>query len=180
MVAGLARVTPLAHSAPFAPLLGVGLLLGLEGCASHTPMTSSAESAAKASTQPETAALESAARSQTCSAGSADCDGNAANACEALLAKDPKNCGACGVTCAAQNGEGSCLGGTCRMVFCIPGHCDLDGDPKNGCECARFPPFDDRDVRRTLTPKALTVATCRVTINPFPTQRAGHTPTLPR
>jgi hypothetical protein len=20
------------------------------------------------------------------------------------------------------------------MVFCIPGHCDLDGDPKNGCE----------------------------------------------
>jgi hypothetical protein len=115
-------------------LVPVGLLLGLGSCALHAPATSAPESVAKESTQPETAAPASAPRLQNCSAGSADCDGNAANACEVVLANDPKNCGACGVTCAAQNGEGSCLGGTCRMVFCIPGHCDLDGDPKNGCE----------------------------------------------
>ncbi|MEI9950514.1 MAG: hypothetical protein WDO74_16400 [Pseudomonadota bacterium] len=58
----------------------------------------------------------------------------AANSCEAVLANDPNNCGACGVRCAGPNGESACLGGTCRMVYCIPGHCDLDGDPKNGCE----------------------------------------------
>jgi hypothetical protein len=42
--------------------------------------------------------------------------------------------GACGVRCAGANGESACINGACRMVRCIPGHCDLDGDPKNGCE----------------------------------------------
>jgi len=132
-MADLARVNTLAQSVAPASLLAVGLLLGLGSCASRAPVTTAAESAT-GSTQPETAALESAGRLQNCSAGRADRDGNAANACEAVLANDPKNCGACGVACTAQNGEGSCIGGTCRMVFCIPGHCDLDGDPKNGCE----------------------------------------------
>ncbi len=124
----------LAHSVSTASLLALGLMLGSGSCASHAPLTPSTEGTANGNAAPETAALESAGRLQNCSAGTADCDANPANACEAVLANDPKNCGACGVRCAAANGEGACLGGTCRMVFCIPGHCDLDGDPKNGCE----------------------------------------------
>ena len=110
-----------------ASLLAFGLLFGLASCAST-------ESTVKGSTPPEIAAREGAGQLQNCPANRADCDGSAANACEARLANDPKNCGTCGVDCAAANGESSCFGGTCRMVSCIPGHCDLDGDPKNGCE----------------------------------------------
>jgi len=132
-LAGLSRVNAFARLVSSALVAGA-LLLGLGSCASRSPLTSSAESAAKGSPRPETTARESTGQLQNCPAGSADCDGNAANACEAVLANDPKHCGACGVGCAAANGEGSCVGGTCRMVFCIPGHCDLDGDPKNGCE----------------------------------------------
>ena len=99
-------------------------LLGLGSCASRAPATVSTDSAAHQSPLPE----------RNCSPGTADCDGDLANACEVVLAEDSKNCGASGVQCAAANGESSCLRGTCRMVWCIPGHCDLDGDPKNGCE----------------------------------------------
>ena len=115
-------------------LLALGLLLGLGSCAARTPANASAESATNTNAQPGVVAPESAPGSQHCSSGTADCDGNADNACEAVLANDPKNCGACGVQCAGANGESACFSGTCRMVRCIPGHCDLDGDPKNGCE----------------------------------------------
>ena len=40
----------------------------------------------------------------------------------------------CGTQCVGAHGEGSCVQGACRMVSCIPGFCDLDGDFKNGCE----------------------------------------------
>jgi len=114
--------------------LALGLLFGLPSCAARAPANASAESVANASAPPETAAPESARRSQGCPPQTADCDGNPNNACETALANDAKNCGACGVRCAGANGESACVGGTCRMVHCIPGHCDLDGDPKNGCE----------------------------------------------
>jgi len=64
----------------------------------------------------------------------ADCDRNAANDCEAVLADDSLNCGVCGVQCAAPNAETACLGGTCRVISCTAGHCDADGEPANGCE----------------------------------------------
>src|SRR3954465_12251425 len=96
-------------------LLAVGLVLGLGNCAPRAPAASSVENSANGESR-----QESAARLQNCSTGSADCDANPANACEAALANDPKNCGACGVRCAAANGESSCVAGTCRMVYCIP------------------------------------------------------------
>ena len=113
-----------ARSLSSALLLATGLVLGLGSCASRAPATVSTDSAAHQSPLPE----------RICSPGIADCDRDPANACEVVLAEDPKNCGACGVQCAGANGESSCLHGTCRMVWCIPGHCDLDGDPKNRCE----------------------------------------------
>src|SRR6187551_3140027 len=128
-LAGVARVNKRPRSASSASLAVLGLLVGLLSCASRVPLASSAENAANAGPQ-----HDSAARLQNCPAGSADCDGKLTNTCEAILSSDPKNCGACGVRCAGANGESSCLDGTCRMVTCIPGHCDLDADPKNGCE----------------------------------------------
>lgn len=44
----------------------------------------------------------------TCSPGMADCDGVAATGCEAVLASDPKNCGACGIVCATTCKKGKC------------------------------------------------------------------------
>lgn len=75
-------------------------------------------------------------RLQDCSPGTADCDRDPKNGCEAVLAADLDNCGICGVTCAAINAEPGCLGGTCRVISCKPGYCDRDGDPDNGCEAA--------------------------------------------
>ncbi len=45
-----------------------------------------------------------------CMTGRTNCDANQANGCEASLASDVRNCGACGVVCAAGQ---SCLAGTC-------------------------------------------------------------------
>jgi hypothetical protein len=114
--------------------LAVGLLLGLGSCAARTPVNASAESATNTGAPTVAAAPEGVSQSRHCSGGTADCDGNPDNACETVLANDAKNCGACGVRCAGANGDSACFEGTCRMVHCIPGHCDLDGDPKNGCE----------------------------------------------
>lgn len=46
----------------------------------------------------------------TCAAGFGNCDANAANGCEATLASDPLNCGACGVACAPLQ---LCVAGAC-------------------------------------------------------------------
>ena len=117
------RVSGVGH----ASLLAFGLLFGLGSCAARAPANASSESATNQS-------AVAPVSSQHCSAGTADCDGNPDNACEITLASDAKNCGACGVQCAGANGDSACFGGKCRMVHCIPGHCDLDGDPQNGCE----------------------------------------------
>ncbi len=51
----------------------------------------------------------------TCvSSAFANCDGVAANGCEAFLAGDRFNCGACGVSC----GRGFCCGGACNFLPC--------------------------------------------------------------
>ena len=47
----------------------------------------------------------------TCNGGYADCDGNAANGCEAKLDSDGNNCASCGH---------SCLGGACSASACQP------------------------------------------------------------
>ena len=53
--------------------------------------------------------------SLTCATGYSDCDRDAVNGCEALLASDAANCGACGRQC--PTGQ-SCTGGAC--VSCPP------------------------------------------------------------
>jgi hypothetical protein len=52
----------------------------------------------------------------TCAAGSADCDGNPNNGCEANLSTDPANCGHCNVRCGVH---ANCSGGVC--VCQVPG-----------------------------------------------------------
>lgn len=47
-----------------------------------------------------------------CTAGTASCDGNDANGCEADVTSDPKNCGACGFDC----GAATCVAGMCQLT----------------------------------------------------------------
>ncbi len=69
-----------------------------------------------------------------CDVGAGDCDGAAANGCEAALSSDPSHCGACATACPARsNASTTCSSGTCGFT-CNPGTSDCDGDPTNGCE----------------------------------------------
>jgi hypothetical protein len=63
-----------------------------------------------------------------CSAGYADCDGDPATGCEANVATDVDNCGACG------NG---CPGATdpCQVAGCVDGACGLSTEA-DGTPCA--------------------------------------------
>ena len=70
----------------------------------------------------------------TCQSGFADCDGDLTNGCETDLTRDLKNCGACGVTCAAPNGTPACGGGVCRVTSCNAGYADCNSMAKDGCE----------------------------------------------
>jgi hypothetical protein len=51
----------------------------------------------------------------TCAPGFADCDGNAANGCEADLLTNGRNCGGCGIDCGLcpDGTPGECFGGSC-------------------------------------------------------------------
>lgn len=73
-------------------------------------------------------------RVESCTAGRADCDGDAANGCEVLLNNSAMNCGACGRACsAATRGRGVCSMGACALA-CDTGFGDCDSDASNGCE----------------------------------------------
>jgi hypothetical protein len=64
----------------------------------------------------------------------ADCDGTASNGCEAALATDTANCGACGSRCeAAAHATAACAEATCGLV-CEAGYGNCDGMRANGCE----------------------------------------------
>lgn len=114
----------------------VWFLVGWGSCASRVPVTTSADSPDESSeaAPAEPPDPETAGRLQNCAPGTADCDRNASNDCEAVLADDAQNCGVCGVQCNAPNATSGCLGGACRIISCNPGHCDTDKDPENGCE----------------------------------------------
>ena len=76
-----------------------------------------------------------ACRVATCDAGWADCNGAPEDGCEANLAIDRGNCGACGAACAMPaNGAAACAVGACTLVACSPGTADCNGDPSDGCE----------------------------------------------
>ena len=69
-----------------------------------------------------------------CLAGKGDCDGDAANGCEATLTSDPQNCGGCGVACFVANGAAGCGGGACLIASCDAGFADCNGSYADGCE----------------------------------------------
>ena len=68
-----------------------------------------------------------------CAAGRGNCDGNAANGCEATL-DTTANCGACGRACAPANGTGACTAGACAVTSCATNFANCDGSAANGCE----------------------------------------------
>lgn len=64
-----------------------------------------------------------------CEKGFADCDGLAANGCEAQVAKDPNNCGTCKTVCTGADGNSpTCVDGVCGVSNCTAPMADCDGD----------------------------------------------------
>jgi alpha-tubulin suppressor-like RCC1 family protein len=70
----------------------------------------------------------------TCAAGFADCDGSAANGCEANLQTSAAACGACGSVCPTRpRTTATCAAGRCGAAP-DAGWGDCDGDVTNGAE----------------------------------------------
>ncbi len=57
-----------------------------------------------------------------------------ADACGADTQTDPTNCGACGNVCDLFGAFPTCIAGQCAIDHCAPGHVDLNGVAKDGCE----------------------------------------------
>jgi hypothetical protein len=70
----------------------------------------------------------------TCDSGFANCDGNAANGCEANLMTEPTHCGGCLNSCNLANATASCSSGVCAISNCNSGFANCDGNAVNGCE----------------------------------------------
>ena len=70
----------------------------------------------------------------TCDAGFADCNADAADGCEAELANDPAHCGGCDQACLYPHAEGLCNDGVCSMGECQDGFGDCNRDADDGCE----------------------------------------------
>src|SRR5438105_6358413 len=60
----------------------------------------------------------------SCANGFDDCDGVAANGCEANLDNDVLNCSSCGRGCARAHTAGVCVRGQCAIGTCNPGYAD--------------------------------------------------------
>jgi hypothetical protein len=71
-----------------------------------------------------------------CNPNFGDCDGLAANGCEASTSNDTGNCGMCGHACPASGANvlnAKCTTGSCGFN-CSPGFADCDFVAANGCE----------------------------------------------
>jgi len=69
-----------------------------------------------------------------CETGFTDCDGDAANGCEADIVSDPLTCGGCGRPCPMRFGTTPrCTDSACTYD-CGGGLSDCDGSEANGCE----------------------------------------------
>lgn len=87
-------------------------LCGTQSCADDTSVASCGSSCVPCPMPPHAQSTCTAgACGFTCDSGWADCDGNAANGCEASLLQDGGDCGGCGH---------SCLGGACVNGACTP------------------------------------------------------------
>ncbi len=75
-----------------------------------------------------------------CDPGFEDCDGNAANGCEADLRNSNDHCGRCTQRCVgAANQSAMCAMGSCSIA-CRPGFADCDMNAANGCEASLSSP----------------------------------------
>jgi hypothetical protein len=81
-----------------------------------------------------TAACNNATCGFTCNTGLADCDSNTANGCEQDTVSNVNHCGGCNRRCVLPNADASCTAGACRVLRCLPGFADCDGNASNGCE----------------------------------------------
>ncbi len=70
---------------------------------------------------------------ELCNTRDDDCDGETD---EGFLVGDINNCGRCGNRCSFRNGIPECRAGSCRLVGCMDGFFNADGNDANGCEYA--------------------------------------------
>jgi hypothetical protein len=69
-----------------------------------------------------------------CDGSYRDCNNNPTDGCEVDTARDPHNCGGCGIQCAgAANAVGVCVASKC-VLACNRPYLDCNGDPTDGCE----------------------------------------------
>jgi hypothetical protein len=69
-----------------------------------------------------------------CAAGFGNCNGSAADGCEANIATDVNNCGGCNLQCQFPNASAQCVNATCAIGTCRAGFSDCDNLAANGCE----------------------------------------------
>jgi hypothetical protein len=72
-----------------------------------------------------------------CEKGFGDCNGNAADGCEADFQNDSAHCGECGTDCSGfvvANGVSACVAGFCGVGACAQGYADCDASSFDGCE----------------------------------------------
>jgi type II secretory pathway pseudopilin PulG len=73
-----------------------------------------------------------------CAPMTGDCNADPKDGCEANLATDTKNCGACGTACPSGGGAAAtCASGVCGLA-CAKGQGDCDKNAANGCEADLF------------------------------------------
>jgi len=73
-------------------------------------------------------------QTSTCAPGHQDCNHDPTDGCEADVATDANNCGACGVACSAAHAASACVAGSCTVQACDAGYGDCDGNGADGCE----------------------------------------------
>jgi len=97
----------------------------------------------------------------TCTAGFADCDGDATNGCEADTRVSTAHCGGCGRTCTAPNSTLTCMASTCTLGGCAAGFGNCDGNVANGCETSTATSTQHCGGCNTVCPtRPNTVSTC--------------------
>jgi hypothetical protein len=74
----------------------------------------------------------------TCSGAYRDCNGSAADGCEANTLTNVNSCGGCGIVCPARAGATTtCSNGTCGYT-CDANHLDCNGSAADGCEVYKW------------------------------------------
>jgi hypothetical protein len=114
---------------------GATKLCGIACVATDDPATGCAGAACDPCVNAHGAvACAAGACAPACDPGYADCNGNAADGCEAPTDGDVANCGGCGQGCAIAHANAGCALGVCTVASCDPGYADCNGDAEDGCE----------------------------------------------